>query len=348
MQPDPNGSLQRIGPLARLPSLLAELGVDSAEVYGGLGVDPHALVADTRLPFSVALKIVERASRVAKRPDLGLLIGARADHRDLGMVGELMDLAPTLGRALADYVSVQGGLSRAASAFLVTMGETAALGYGIYHRHAPGTEHAYAIAVAVAVNAVRRLSGGQGEPIEVHLSHRAPQNIGPYERVLKARVRFNQEQTAVLFPREALDAINPRADPSRRAALSRALAAELRLQDATMSQRLRHLLRPALSIGDPTLASAARRLGLSVRSLNRRLAEEGTTFGRERDATRFVMACELLALTDLSVGDISFALAYANHSAFVRSFRRWSNAAPTEWRQAHLQANSHLQDTPTR
>src|SRR5262249_48810149 len=104
-------------------------------------------------------------------------------------------------------------------------------------------------------------------------------------------------------------------------------------------------LRPALSIGEATLGAIARRLHTSERSLNRRLAEEGTTFQRERDAVRFVMASELLALTDLRVGDISVALSYANHSGFVRSYHRWSGKSPSQWRSENA-ASGHTWRPP--
>ncbi len=326
--------------MADLPALLSELGFDATTAFDGLVTVPPEMLPDTRLPFTTGLAILERAARQTHRPDLGLLLGSRHDHRSLGAVGTLMDCAPTLGRALADYVSVQRGLSHAASAYLVPMGETAALGYGIYDRYAPGTEHLHAIVAAVGVNTIRHLTGGKAELIEVHFPHRAPADMRPYERLLKARVCFNREQTAILFPRAAFGIVNPNADPQRHAVLAEALTTDLRLLEATVSQRLRHLLRPALSLGDATLVTLARRLGFSVRSLNRRLAEESTTFTQQRDAVRFVMACELLALTDLSVGEISFALSFANHSAFDRSFRRWSGATPTEWRRAQAQTSS--------
>ncbi len=334
--PARDGPLQRIGVLAELPALLSELGVDPVAVFGPFGIDVAMLSHDTRMPFVRSTAIMERAAQTTNRPEIGLLLGSRADHRSLGIVGELVDCAVTVGRALDEYVAVQGGLSQAASAYVLSLGDVAALGYGVYDRYAPGTEHFYAIATAVTVNALRRLSAGQADVIEVHFSHRAPADPRTYERLLRARVCFNCEQTAVLFPKTVFHLPNPHADRERHSRLAEVVASSLRLKAGGTTQRLRHQMRPALSRGDATLEGLARRLGLSVRSLNRRLAEEDTSFSAQRDSVRHVMACELLALTNLSVGDISLALSYANHSAFVRSFRRWSDTSPTEWRNAHV------------
>ncbi len=57
------------------------------------------------------------------------------------------------------------------------------------------------------------------------------------------------------------------------------------------------------------------------------------TFQRVLDEVRFAMATELLAITDLPVGDIADALSYAAHASFVDAFRRWTGTSPSRWRE---------------
>lgn len=326
------GALQRVSPAAALPALLRELSIDSRLVFDGLSFGPEDFVADARVPFDQGLIVLDRASRLARMPELGLLVGIRNDHRCLGLVGDLIAAAPTLGQALADYVRVQGGMSQAACVYLIPMGDCIALGFGVYDRFAPGIDQVYFLAMGTAVNMVRSLSGNAVAPVEVHFSCRAPSDPDAFAEHLKAEVRFNQSQTCVLLARRALSTPNPFADATRKKQIAALVATKLGMDRLSVSERLRHRLRPALSLGETTLSAIARRLHISERSLNRRLAEEGTTFQQERDAVRFVMASELLALTDLRIGDISVALSYANHSAFVRSYRRWSGKSPSQWR----------------
>ena len=172
--------------------------------------------------------------------------------------------------------------------------------------------------------------------MEVHVSGRAPADPRAFDRLAGVPVRFNERQTCVFLLRRDLAAPNPTAAPVARQRLLAEVATRLGLDQQSAAARLRHALRPALSLGETTLAEAARGLGLSARTLDRRLAAEGTSFLRERDAVRFVMAEELLALTDLGIGEIAAALSYANHSAFVRSFRRWSGLTPSAWRAARM------------
>jgi AraC-like DNA-binding protein len=84
--------------------------------------------------------------------------------------------------------------------------------------------------------------------------------------------------------------------------------------------------------GHATPAQAARRLGLGVRTLNRRLEDEGQCFSQLHDESRYSLARQLLRFTRMPVGQVASSLAYANASAFTRAFRRWSGESPARWR----------------
>ena len=91
-------------------------------------------------------------------------------------------------------------------------------------------------------------------------------------------------------------------------------------------------MKPILMQGEYSLEAVASRLDLHPRTLNRRLLDDGTSFAAIRDEVRFRLAQELLALTDLPIGDVAAALSFSSHGNFVRAFRRWAQATPTEWR----------------
>jgi AraC-like DNA-binding protein len=77
---------------------------------------------------------------------------------------------------------------------------------------------------------------------------------------------------------------------------------------------------------------------VNVRTLSRRLASEGTSFQEILDDIRYAMARELLAVTDMPIGDIADALSYSAHGPFIDAFRRWSGIAPSVWRRASREA----------
>ena len=76
-------------------------------------------------------------------------------------------------------------------------------------------------------------------------------------------------------------------------------------------------------------------LGLQVRTLNRRLADEGTSVFELAQEVRYQVARDLLANTALPVTEIAATLAYANTAGFTRAFTRWSGHGPSAWRRRH-------------
>lgn len=324
--------LQRVGPLAGIPALLREFRVEVDDVLHGLEIRPEDLAVDNRIPFRSALSLLDRCVKACRCDHFGVLLGMRFKLSDFGLIGEAIDCASTLGEAIEDFISVQLGFSQGACWYFVPFGDCAALGFAIYDRYLKENDQVYGVGIAFAVNAIRSLTNGDVDPLELHFNHRPPGDPAAYHALLKSPILFNQDQTCLVLSRENLEWKNPRADVGRREQLLNTVRAEMGLDQLPASVRLRHELRPLLSRGLPSLEAAAARLALHPRALNRRLEHEGTTFADERDRSRYIMAAELLGATDLPIGEIAAAVAYENHSAFVRAFRKWSGLSPSEWR----------------
>src|SRR5271166_766063 len=106
---------QRIGPFAEAPVLLRELGVDPADVAADVGLDLGVFRdPENAMPFTAAGKLLQVGAMRTGCAHFGLLLGQRSDTRSLGLVGDLMRNAPTLGRALQDLVENCTAMSGAA------------------------------------------------------------------------------------------------------------------------------------------------------------------------------------------------------------------------------------------
>lgn len=325
---------QRAGPFARFPALVREMGVDPRALAADMPIDVDRIDADTMIRFEDAVVLLERAAAATGCAHFGLVLGSRGDHRDLGIVGALAAHAPTLREALTDFVTWQHRNSRSAVVYLHRLGEDFALGYGIHGPSMPAATHVYDLSLAVAVNAVRRLTGNKGAPVEVHIGHRAPADRRPFPELLRAPVRFDQYQSCVVLPAAIMDLPVVGADPAERARLLGILRAKAAEAMPDVTRRLRHALRPRIATGDVGMTRIAQVMGLTPRTLRRHLAQDGQTFEDVRDSLRYSAAREMLQVTDLPVGDIAAALSFATHSAFVHAFRRWSGTTPTAFRAA--------------
>lgn len=327
-------SYQRAGAFAWMAGLLRDLGVDPAEVSRGLGIDLDALTPDSRLNFADCLILLERAAALTGCAHFGLLLGARYPWHAHGLIHDLACHAPTLRQGLLDFVTWQLGYCSGAVVYLLPMDGDVAFGYGIYGGNAPGSRQLYQVCVAIGCAIVRALSDGEVTPIEIHFADDTPADVAPYRQALKAAPRFNQLQTCLVLPGAAIDRPRPSADPAVRVRLLEQAGSAFGSGNGATSRKLRHLLRPQLLGEDASMSRAAAALGLTPRTLRRRLVAEGLTFEAVRDDVRFAVARELLEMTRLPVGEISAALAFASHAAFDQAFRRWSGTSPSAWRRA--------------
>jgi len=100
------------------------------------------------------------------------------------------------------------------------------------------------------------------------------------------------------------------------------------------ADRVRAALLELLPAGRSDAAAVARRLALSGRTLQRRLADEGTTYQAVLDRTRLALAHHYLDRPDVTVAEVAFLLGYDEPSSFYRAFHRWSGRTPQQARAA--------------
>jgi AraC-like DNA-binding protein len=323
---------QRAGVLIELPGVLREFGVDPSSVFAGTGVDLDSLHQETRVPFADLLELLDRASRQTGCPHLGLLLGLRFKFPHHGAIGQLMLTAPTLGQALIDLLSWHPGYSSGAIVYLNRFDQEYAYGYANFVPSKPGSPVLYDAVMAIGMRMVHDLTNGAVKPVEVQLSRRAPETASSYSQLLKVPVRFNQNQSCLILKVDALRTPLPRHDPQARAGILASIERAVFHAPPDVVTLTRRALRQALCLDKPTLSAVAAQMGLHPRTLERRLAEAGQTFGALRDQVCFAVARELLELTDIPVGEISAAVGFAAPSVLTTMFRRLGGTPPSAWR----------------
>jgi AraC-like DNA-binding protein len=106
-------------------------------------------------------------------------------------------------------------------------------------------------------------------------------------------------------------------------------------EDALLSS-VRAVVRERLAVGRPTKAWIAQRLGMSVRTFQRRLAERGTTWERLVQDARVRRTLELLARPGVGTYDVAIAAGYRGSASFFRAFRAWTGTTPSAYRTLHM------------
>ena len=105
-------------------------------------------------------------------------------------------------------------------------------------------------------------------------------------------------------------------------------------KDASTVERVRGVLVEALPAGEVSMAAVCRKLGVSTRTLQRRLQEEGSSFQQTLDTLRNSLALHYLHHTSLSGAEISFLLGFEDPNSFVRAFQAWTGSTPQAVRLA--------------
>jgi len=322
---------QRVGGMVEIPGLLRQFGATPTEVLSQAGLPAAALDhVENWIPFAAADRLLGECVKATGCAHFGLLVGGGWGLSYFGALGQLMQHSRTVGEALGNMAVYQRLNSDAGAAFLHEHEGTVSFGYAIYRKGVRHPDQIYDVAVAVACNLVRELCGPRWAASEVAFSRAEPVDQTPYRRHFRAPLRFDQDRSAVRFPADWQERAIPGADPERRRALAAALeAAESDSLVSHLHRALRLLLLAGKSSGD----ELAQTLSLHRRTLNRRLQAQGTTFQKVLDEVRLEVARHLLEHTRVPINEIAATLCYAEVSAFIHAFRRWTGTTPAQWRK---------------
>ena len=138
--------------------------------------------------------------------------------------------------------------------------------------------------------------------------------------------RADLDRPFASYNQELLEMLSP--------ALERALAdCESR---STLSGQVKWLMKRHLATRRPDMRAIARQLALSERTLQRRLADEGTRFQDVLTQARRELAREYLANRQLEMADVAFLLGFDDQNSFFRAFRQWEGETPSRWRAIRL------------
>ena len=321
----------RVGVAAEVPGLLRDLGLDPEPIVSRAGLDLDLLGdPENGISFHALGRLLEICVSATGCSHFGLLMGARGGTKSLGLVGELMRNAPTLGQAILDLCTHQQRYIRGAVAYLAVRDRTAFWGYGVHIPGTPSVEQISDGALAIGARMLRELTGRA--PEVVLAARPKPRDAGPYRAIFGSAPEFNAEQHALVFPSNWLSLPVCGTNPALRREAERKVDAYWAALRPSFAEQVSRALRARVVCGNASARAVADSLSLTGRTLNRRLRSEGRTFRQIANDARFIVAQQLLAGTQMPVTSVALALGYADASSFSRAFRRSAAVGPADWR----------------
>ncbi|HEX4856313.1 MAG TPA: helix-turn-helix domain-containing protein, partial [Limnobacter sp.] len=186
--------------------------------------------------------------------------------------------------------------------------------------------------VACAVLFMRKLLPEQAQ-FEIHLAHPAGTQPQVYSQALGQLPRFNSSFNGLLMPQAEL--YRPIAGKSGRVNAMTALVIENTIRSMESSRKLSDQVLKLLSRQPAaTVDEISALLDMPVRTLQRRLQEENTSFQSLMNEAQCSLAKHYLANPQLDVESIALKLGFSDRHSFTRAFKRWTGSTPSAWRQA--------------
>ena len=309
-------------------------------VVGGGGVDDGpdgAAGAVMRLSdFAARLEAIAAGS---SDPLAIWRAGEAMQPADLGALGCMVALAPTLGAALRAFQRCFGALQSASAVAFEVEDDRASFRYRILDNEVWPRRADSELTLGVLAGIVRRFAPDASRACGVAFEHEPGAARAPLAAHLGTVARHS-DTNAISFPARLLDcrqarAAAPDTAPAFRAAL-RGLEAQIRADwlRQPASHRVLHTLLQRIGREATGQDAIARHLGVSRRTLRRQLDAEGTSFHELTEICRRNVGHALLVRSDLPMIEIAMRLGYSDHTAFSRAFSRWFGASPRALRKA--------------
>ncbi len=294
-------------------------------------VDPKQMIGDADF-FGLLERIAEQAERGR---DVPLRVGASMRCDDYGAFGLAFKSAVDLE---SSYVRVEryGRVVTSIANFRVVQAARSAFMEVIpCDDERPGLLMTNELALA-ACTALSREVGEQGfTPLAVHISHAAPDDVSAFEAHFRCPIHFGASRDALEVSHDRLRSPNRLGDTSMSRFFDTHLDGAVAglPEDWDLGRRVRAEIAQGLSEGVPTLKRMGARLGMSGRTLQRRLAADGLNYRDLVDKARKELAHRLLRETDYDLAEVAFLTGFSEQSAFHRAFSRWTQQTPRAYRE---------------
>lgn len=324
--------LIRAACLVHYADVARNVGIDPAKMLKSVGLPSRGLIdPDIKIRAGDVRRLLEASATAARIDDFGLRLAERGGLSNLGPVALLAREQPTVGAALqavGRYIHIHNESLRLR---VEPQGDTVAIALLLLLGRPVPARQSVELAVGVVYRILSAFLGSGWRPLDVQFTYPAPRKREVYRRFFNCNVAFGAEFDAIICP--AIDMERPitAADASM-AKYAQSYVEALAARSPTIDGKVRELIVALLPTGRCSLDHVAQHLGCEGRTVQRWLAERGSSFSEILDAQRSEMVVRLIEDQSRSLPAVAELLGFSAQSALARWFRERFGCSITQWR----------------
>lgn len=319
--------------LAKYSAIARGLGMDPVGMLRHVGLDPSCLLThDLRIPEASLAHILDASSRTSHSSSLGLLMGETWRLSDFGVLGLLLQQQPSLRQALAVLKQYRHLLSDSVAIDIAEHPQLTVLHCALVTGRTHPGRQPMELAVAALLALCRHQLGPHWMPRRVHFMHPAPSHLAIHRRLFGPHLEFSSDVDGIVLAQGELDQLNPLCDPN----MARYARDFIELQPRgrpLLSHAVHRAVHALLPRGRHTIEQVGQQLGMSARTLQRQLGQEGVNFQALVNEVRREQALRLIEGAGHSITEVAQLTGFSETSAFSRWFHQQFGVSPSRWKK---------------
>ena len=290
---------------------------------------------DAKIPFHKHAALLTLVAEATGDGCFGLHLSLDVHPRQAGVLGYVLLNSSTLSDALRNLQRYHHVLSEGWEFDFKIDGEEAAF---LARMVDPLVEDERQVAeggMSLMLHICEVITETKITPIRVEFRHDKPKEARTIRKRFGCPIRYGQDRVALVLTRKLLDHAVEAADDELLKILKRHCRQILRTRPRTkeLAFEAREMITALLPSGQPMIDDVARELGMSSRTLRRRLADQGLIYKQLVEDVRHKLALRYLRDRRIAFKQVVYLLGYSDLAAFNHAFRRWTGSSPSDYRQ---------------